>query len=140
MNEEKVKKFVVLINNALNLMEERYWELEKNSFYEKAIEAGWMTKNDIEEGYWYVKKKYDYIYNDGFFLWVYFVLKSFKDKCESKKIFDEIKEKPKGKRGGRIITKGLGEYMPKIWGEELYDDAIYEACIAVENYYIDELE
>ncbi|CAO4845865.1 MAG: hypothetical protein CNLJKLNK_01312 [Holosporales bacterium] len=140
MNEEKLKEFIRLIDSALEIMEDRYWELKNHDFYQKAIEAGWMTKTDIENGYWYIRKKYEYIYNDHFFLWVYFVLKSFKKECENKKIFEKIKDKPKGKRGGGIITRGMGEYMPKIWGEELYDDAIYNACGDVEDYYNHKLE
>jgi hypothetical protein len=141
MNEEKVSHYIGLIDKVINLALERRCLMQTKEFHEKCLNAGWITRNEMDLGLENLKKKYEYIFNYDYLdkniiEGMYFM------KCRL--TFDNFESKlnmyPKGKRGGRFITRGLGEWLPKIWGEELYGDTIYEACIAVEDYYLEELE
>lgn len=141
MNEEKVAHYVRLIDIAIKLALERRCLLQTKEFHEKCLIAGWITKEDIDLGFEHLKNKYPYIFH-----YEYLDKNIIEGMCfkKCKLIFDNFETKlnmhPKGKRGGGNFTGGLSEWLPKIWGEELYDDAIYKACADVEDYYNNELE
>jgi len=141
MNEDKITHYVRLIDKAIKLALERRCILQTKEFHEKCLMAGWIKKEDMNLGMEHLKNKYPYI-----FYYEYLDKNIIEGMCfrKCKLIFDNFENKlnmyPKGARGGGNFTMGISEWLPKIWGEELYDYSIYNACLAVEEYYNLELE
>jgi hypothetical protein len=139
VNQEKLKIFIQLIEEAIRVAEEQREIMKTQEFYQKCKEAGWVTQEDIELGREHLEQKYDGIFHYLFLdRNIIQGLKNLKQRAIENKL-EGVESYPKGQRGNFGYTRGISDYEG-LWGDELYDCRIYRACGAVESYYNMELE
>ncbi|CAO5676689.1 MAG: hypothetical protein HEEMFOPI_02042 [Holosporales bacterium] len=140
MNEEKVKEFIRLLDVAIDVAMDRRYIMKTLEFHEKCLKAGWIKKEDIDLGLEHLKKKYEIIYH---FKWLEenIILRflSARKNFSTGKPDEWIINRAKGSRPSWGITRGMSDYEG-LWGDELYDCSIYNACADIERYYKNELE
>ncbi len=141
MNKEKLAKFIELIDYAIHVAKERRQVLNSDKFIEILLEKQWIKKEDFDQGKEFVQEKYEFYFS---FEWldnnIIGQLEAIKNKAISNGYEDRLNSRPKGNRGGFGITRGMSDYSDRMWGEALYDYAIYNACGEVEKYFNRELE
>lgn len=141
MSQRKLAIFVETIDNALFLIKKHLVLMRTIEFYQKLKEANWITEEDVHLGRIHLEKKYPHIF-DYDFLEDFIVnnLKLIKHQAENGLLEKDIKKYPIRGRPSFGFTRGISDRGHEMWGDELYDFKIYDACGAVEDYYNKELE
>ncbi len=144
MNTEKLiylDTFIILIDKAIKIAEDRKLIMPTSEFHKKLRQAGWITQEDIDKGQDFLEKKYEYIFE---YQWlennIILSLKHLKERAQTTEFCIKLKELRKGSRNSLPFTRGISEAGHNMWADELYDYAIYNACHEVEKYFSDELE
>lgn len=145
MNSQKLKDFIQLIDEAIQIAEEHRKIMQTQEFYEKLKEAGWITDEDIQLGKEHLETKYtDYFSYEYLDDTLMLSLKNLRRRAENpqleESIWKRVREELRGHRGNFGLTYGISDRGHEMWADDLYDGKIYKACWEVEHYYNHELE